>query len=239
MRLTECRDWSDEEILAWLKEHYPQFASPDFVEVGRRILKRVFCQDSGSGSGAVPIADLPKFSGQWVWLGDVVIVSQDGERSYVGCAVCGKKNCLKHADAGTVEYLIRDYTVADKTGETRASIVARRDSFPDVRVGQVVRLWGRVGEWKGRHELTVYDIDKIVLVKDVALEPPRQAPKQVRPIDDKVDKAIRAVRTAQASGSPMSRRQFESLCSKLGVSPEEVLKSGAVRVEGGNVVADQ
>ncbi|MEM4958298.1 MAG: hypothetical protein QXX12_00310 [Nanopusillaceae archaeon] len=227
----DCRSWTDEEVIEWLREHYPQFASPEFVEVGRRILRRIFCVEISDG--AVPIADFPKFAGRWVQTGDIVIVEQVGARTYEGCAVCGRKNCSKHPDAGTMAYEIRDYAIADSTGETRMSVVGRAGELPDLKAGQVVRAWGRITEWRGRYEMTVYDLDRIRVVRDAPSEPPKKASKQV---DERVDKVVRAVKTAQASGAAMSVKQFEALCAKLGVKADEVLKSGLVRTEGQKVV---
>lgn len=238
--MTECRDWSDEEVIEWLREHYPQFADESFVEVGRRVLRRIFCQDSSSGS--VVIADLPKVVGQWVTLGDVIVVEETGERRYVGCSVCGRKNCDRHPDAGTEEYVVFDYQVADKTGMCRVGLVCKSSNIVRLKTGQVVRLWGRVSEWRGKYELTVYDVDRIVIVREAVTEPPpavKATTQRTRSADERVDKIVRAVRTAQASGSPMSRKQFESLCGKFGLSADEVVRSGAVRVDGSHVIAGQ
>lgn len=150
-------EMSDEEIMKWMRENYPQYA--DNIELARALYNRIvkkkrYGRNGSPEEGRILIGEIDT-SGIWVRIKGVVVEKK--ESHYVGCAVCRKKKCKEH-HAGTRRYTFTNVLVGDESG----MIWCAYPDALDAEVGDEVIVNGRTKIWKNNIEIMANEIEVIM-----------------------------------------------------------------------------
>jgi len=120
------------------------------------------------------------------------------------------------------------FTLYDKTGKAGIRFVG--DGFIEISDGDIVRVEGRVGEWKGRLEIQARRVEKLGRIevdKDVLDEvttPPSNPdpPPRVDKKAEAVGKVLSLLKSAKSQGRNVYYDKLEGLLSKLGLGFSDI-----------------
>ena len=124
------------------------------------------------------------------------------------------------------------FTLYDKTGKAEVRFVG--DDFLGVSDGDIVRVEGRVSEWKGKTEVQARRVEKIGRVEvnggelnEITTPPPASDPPPKPKADKKtegVGKVLSLLKSAKSQGRNVYYDKLETLLSKLGISFSDIEK---------------
>ena len=196
-------DMSDEEILRWMRENYPQYA--DNIELARMLYRRLVQKKKvprNDSVKAVKISELKKPKMR-VRIRGVIVEKSVSE--YVGCAICKRKNCKEH-HAGTKRYKFTNFLVGDDTG---VIWVGYGDEIP-FEVGDEVEVVGRTKVFRDNIEVMADSVEGLVDEREIA---------KIEEIVDFVRESVR-----------VKEDVLKKICKKAGVRFEKVMRRDELRL---------
>jgi DNA/RNA endonuclease YhcR with UshA esterase domain len=193
-------------------EKYPEYCNQELVE---RMSKRNGQQQTDSVK--IYASDVTKYVGSIVSLEGVVMDVSN-------------KEYPRRNGRGNVK--VTTFNLYDKTGKVLVKKLG--DSFLDVSDGEVVRIVGRVEEWRGDVEVQIYRIERIGRIEvdqgeldEVTSHPSNQDhpnPQQGQ-LDKKaesISKVVSLLRSAKSQGRNVYYDKLEGLLGKLGLSFKDI-----------------
>lgn len=201
-------------------EKYPEYCNQELYE---RINGRAGGNNRQPGSNPprVYAKDIPYRVGSFILLEGVVM--DVDTREYP-----------RRDGSGAVKVTV--FTLYDKTG--KAEIRFAGDNFLEVSDGDIVRVAGKVNDWKGRVEVQARRVEKIGRIEvdkgelnEITTPPPAPdppPPSQLQPKVDKkaegVGKVLSLLKSAKSQGRNVYYDKLEGLLSKLGLGFSDIEK---------------
>ena len=203
---------SDVEILEWMKENYPDYATN--IELARKLYNRLVLGKKKADIVTISELELE----EWATIKGVVVDVYE-PATYEGCPVCkrGVKRGCEHLDSGQeqpVMLKIHKFIVNDGTGEVFV-VGSPTEQDELVHIGDEVKIRGRLKKgYKDRVEFSVYEMEII-----------KEAPRIVR-----INPDVYRLLTDLKSMGKLRKTLFETMLSNLGVTIDAVDKY--IKVEG-------
>ena len=196
-------DMSDEEILRWMREHYPQYA--DNIELARMLYRRLVEKKRVPRNDSVKSVKISELKKPKMRVRIRGVIVEKSVSEYVGCAICKRKNCKEH-HAGTKRYKFTNFLVGDDTG---VIWVGYGDELP-FEVGDEVEVVGRTKVFRDNIEVMADSVESLVDEREVA---------KMEEILDFVRESVR-----------VKEDVLREICKKDGVRFEKVMRRDELRL---------
>jgi len=125
---------------------------------------------------------------------------------------------------------VTNFSLYDKTG--RVFVKSLGESYLDVNEWDIVRVVGRVEEWRGALELRVFNLERIGRIEvdegevDELATPPQSGSSQQSPLVDKrtesVGRVLMLLRNAKSQGKQVYYDRLIGLLGKLGLDFKDI-----------------
>ena len=134
-----------------------------------------------------------------------------------------KREYSRKSGQGKVK--VTSFNLYDKTG--RVYVKNLGDSYLDISEGDIVRVVGKVEDWRGSLEIQIHSIEKIgrieISQQDIAdlTTPPPQQP-SIDKKSEAVGKVLTLLRNAKSQGKKVYYDKLVGLLGKLGVEFKDI-----------------